>query len=279
MGTLHTIRLGNGSWPFPFAEVPPATQLTIPTNSCATNKVGDLHLLVMGYESVGAGLFLKLRHTVRLANGNWPHPFGDVQAAINQGNIQIAERYDVIACATNQGGDLHLLVIDASLKLWHTVRLANGDWPYPFGDVQAAINQGNIGQISAVACATDQTGDLHVCVRDSNDTLRHTIRLANGSWPYPFGDVQAAINQGNIGQISAVACATDQTGDLHICVRDSTGKLRHTIRLANGDWPHPFGDIEAAINQGNIGQIFDIACATNQAGDLHVCATNGVFIT
>ena len=217
MSTLHTIRLSNGSWPFPFAEVPPATQLTIPTNSCATNKVGDLHLLVMGYESVGAGLYLKLRHTIRLANGNWPHPFGDVQAAINQGNIQIAESYGVIACATNPGGDLHLLVIDGSQKIWHTVRLANGDWPHPFGDVQAAINQGNIGQISAVACATNQTGDLHICVRDSTNNLRHTVRLANGDWPHPFGDVQAAINQGNIGYISAVACATNQAGDLHVC--------------------------------------------------------------
>ena len=160
VSTLHTIRLSNGSWPFPFAEVPPATQLTIPTNSCATNKVGDLHLLVMGYESVGAELYLKLRHTIRLANGNWPHPFGDVQAAINQGNI---------------------------------------------------------GQISAVACATNQTGDLHICVRDSTNNLRHTIRLANGDWPHPFGDVQAAINQGNIGYISAVACATNQAGDLHVC--------------------------------------------------------------
>ena len=105
VSTLHTIRLSNGSWPFPFAEVPPATQLTIPTNSCATNKVGDLHLLVMGYESVGAELYLKLRHTIRLANGNWPHPFGDVQAAINQGNIGYIS---AVACATNQAGDLHV---------------------------------------------------------------------------------------------------------------------------------------------------------------------------
>jgi hypothetical protein len=34
---------------------------------------------------------------------------------------------------------------------------------------------------------------LHVLAIDQNDGLWHTIRTADGSWPFPLGDVQAAV--------------------------------------------------------------------------------------
>ena len=52
------------------------------------------------------------------------------------------------------------------------------------------IRNGNsIGNMADIACATNSAGDLHVLVI-ANSRLYHTIRKADGSWPYPFGDVQ-----------------------------------------------------------------------------------------
>jgi tyrosinase len=50
-----------------------------------------------------------------------------------------------------------------------------------------------IGPTPRVAAACNAQGDLHVLAIDQNDGLWHTIRAADGSWPYPLGDVQAAV--------------------------------------------------------------------------------------
>src|ERR1700733_10193167 len=76
----------------------------------------------------------------------------------------------------------------------------------------------------------------------------------------------------NIGAASGCACATNAAGDLHVLTSSvPEGKIWHTIRRADGSWPYPFGDVEAATS--NIGVNFGhLACATNVAGDLHVLA-------
>ena len=59
----------------------------------------------------------------------------------------------------------------------------------------------------------------------TTQTLWHTIRLADGSWPYPFEDVQAQTDQHDpdIGAIGTIACATNQGNDLHICATKLVG--------------------------------------------------------
>jgi hypothetical protein len=68
-------------------------------------------------------------------------------------------------------------------------------------------------------------------------------------------------------------------GDLHVCVIDANGGLWHTMRLADGRWPAAFGDVQAETRQvgpsPGIGPTPRVACATNQQGDLHVCAIDG----
>jgi hypothetical protein len=56
-----------------------------------------------------------------------------------------------------------------SHSLWHTIRLANGTWPFSFGDVQAQTDQhgSNIGWIEGVTCATNQGSDLHACAANA----------------------------------------------------------------------------------------------------------------
>jgi hypothetical protein len=278
----HTIRKADGSWPLAFGDVQAQTDQHGPDIgqvslvACTTNQGGDVHVLALD------GTNRKLWHTIRLANGSWPYAFGDVQAQTDQHGANIGQ-VNLVACATNQGGDVHVLALDGTnRKLWHTIRLANGSWPYAFGDVQAQTDQHgpDIGQVSLVACATNRSGDLHVLALDATNKLWHTIRLANGSWPFAFGDVQAQTDQhgANIGGVVDVACATNQGGDLHVLALDGKNyKLWYTIRLADGSWPFAFGDVQAQTG-GNIvgGSIENVACATNQGGDLHVCAANGV---
>jgi hypothetical protein len=160
-----------------------------------------------------------------------------------------------VSCATNQQGDLHVLASDQSNGLWHTIRMADGTWPFAFGDVQAATrligsNEG-IGPTPFVACATNQQGDLHVLAIDQNNGLWHTIRMADGSWPFAFVDVQAATrligHNPGIGPTPSVACSVNSQGDLHVNAIDLNGVLWHTIRMANGSWPFAFEDVQSAI--------------------------------
>jgi hypothetical protein len=56
-----------------------------------------------------------------------------------------------------------------------------------------------------------------------------------------------------------------------VCAVTRAGELYHTIRFAaDGHWQDFFGDV--AGQEGNqIGAVAYVGCATNQAGDLHVC--------
>jgi hypothetical protein len=81
-----------------------------------------------------------------------------------------------------------------SSTIWYTERQASGVWPYPFIDVTAKTSQqGPSLDVIFTACAANQAGDLHVLASDVAGKLWHTILLANGSWPFPFGDVQASV--------------------------------------------------------------------------------------
>jgi hypothetical protein len=120
--------------------------------------------------------------------------------------------YYAVACATNAIGDLHVIA-KTDLRIWHTIRLADGSWPYPFGNVDEVTSSGIGENYGAFACATNAAGDLHVITTDfPQGRILHTIPLANGSWPYPFQQLPLP----NIGKLDSVACATNSAGDLRV---------------------------------------------------------------
>jgi hypothetical protein len=170
-------------------------------------------------------------------------------------------------------------------QLWHTIRRADGSWPYPFGDVEGATS--DIGKLWSVACATNLASDLHVLAVNiqgpgppigapyvASNALWHTIRRADGSWPYQFGDAGSLLaHLHDSPPYYAVACATNAIGDLHVIAKTDL-RIWHTIRLADGSWPYPFGNVDEVTSSG-IGENYGaFACATNAAGDLHVITTD-----
>jgi hypothetical protein len=162
-----------------------------PFVACAANSQGDLHICAIDAQG---GLW----HTIRRADGSWPSAFGDVQAQTRLvGPNQGIGPTPSVACATNSQGDLHICAVDGQGGLWHTIRRADGTWPFAFGDVQAQTrlvgpNPG-IGPTPYVACTTNGQGDLHVCAIDAQGGLWHTIRRADGSWPFAFRNVNTAV--------------------------------------------------------------------------------------
>jgi hypothetical protein len=284
-GLWHTIRKADGTWPFPFGDVfaqngriiggpnPPGRFNSV---HIAANVQGDLHVVC----GVGQGVW----HTMRKADGTWPYAFSYVGP-----NPRIY--FFDLAIATNVQGDLHVCGAGGG-SLWHTIRKADGTWPYAFGDVLAQTGLPNLSNYALgdfaypfpnVAIATNSLGDLHVCaIPDQPDGgLYHTIRKADGTWPFPFGDVLAQTGPigPNLRPGNHVAVATNAQGDLHVCMSDHDGStFWHTIRKADGTWPYAFGDVLAQTGRPNVGDdpIFaDVAIATNALGDLHVCFPQG----
>ena len=169
-----------------------------------------------------------------------------------QGNPEIGA-IKFAACASATNGDLHVLALDQTGGLWHTLRNDNGDWPAPRGNVrQVILEQTNtdIGSVSHTACAVTPNGDLHVIALDQTGRLLHTLRNDNGNWPAPWGDVRQVIrDQGNpdVGSLKFVSCTTSNNGDLRVLALDQTGRLLHTLRNENGNWPAPWGDVRQVI--------------------------------
>jgi hypothetical protein len=80
---------------------------------------------------------------------------------------------------------------------------------------------------------------------------------------------------GTPAYISLVAVAVVNE-DLHVCAIDANGggRLYHTVRLADGTWPHPFEDVITAVlvqNPGSIdpGLVSSVKCAA-VFGELHL---------
>lgn len=133
----HTIRFADGSWQ-PFGDV--------------EGQTGDMGDLVQ-VAAAGAGVQLhvcavnaqgRLWHTIRFGDGSW-QPFGDVEG-------QTGDMGDLIAAsaAAVPNGDLHVCMINAQGRLWHTIRFANGPWQ-AFGDVEGQT--GDMGDLRAAAVA------------------------------------------------------------------------------------------------------------------------------
>src|SRR5258708_20355538 len=120
------------------------------------------------------------------------------------------------------------------------MRRANGSYPFAFEDVPGA------SAIRRAACAVDGQGILHVCAMDACGTLWHTVRLANGQWPHPFGNIQDAAGRG-IGPTPHFARPTHTAGDFPGRSLDNTASPLRIIPRAGGKWPKAFCALPAPL--------------------------------
>lgn len=104
-----------------------------------------------------------------------------------------------------------------------------------------------------------QVGDLlHFMTANTDGTLWHAIRIADGRWT-PFGDVENQI--GDSGSYLGLGAAGD-SGSVQFAMGEVTGGLFHTIRNADGSWTGA-GDVKG--QSGDRGHTVDTSCAAAQS--------------
>jgi hypothetical protein len=114
----------------------------------------------------------QLFHTVRFSNGNWSQ-FFDIEGAVGEDKGSFVD----VDC-TSVAGHMHLVALDSSGRLWHTVRLGDtGAW-LPFGDVKNAA--GNPGTISKISAA--QWGGRLFVTAIVGGRIKVTMRRGDDDW-------------------------------------------------------------------------------------------------
>ena len=268
----HTVRAANGTWPYAWGDVlntVPGRRIgPVRWASTAADGKGNLQVLALDAQNT-------LWHTIRLADGTWPSAWGNVQAVMQGNGFPGIGPTPFVAGATDPGGNLHVLALDAQKTLWYTIRLANGTWPSAWGNVQAVM-QGNgfpgIGPTPFVAAATDPGGNLHVLALTEDSRPWHTVRAASGNWPAAWENISALV-QPPLGPLRTISGSANSDGSLQIAVVAADGTLWHTIRAANGTWPNRWGNVQAVMagaGSPEIGPTPAVAVSTDPAGNLHV---------
>ncbi|MGE3287480.1 MAG: hypothetical protein AB7J32_15445 [Pseudonocardia sp.] len=181
------------------------------------------------------------------------------------------------ACAVDAGGNLRFFATTVDGAVLEARRPLDGVWQPRFGNVEAS-STGPPSAATSIACATDRSNNVHVCVTTADGGIFHTIRFANGSWQPFFGNVKS--QTGDPGPATAIACTTDTDNNVHVCVTTADGGIFHTIRFANGSWQPFFGNVKSQT--GDPGPATAIACTTDTDNNVHVCVTTadgGIFHT
>ena len=191
----------------------------------ATDVGNDVHIVVyqLGVFNQNTNTYIppKLHHTILFASGSWHPVWGDMLANVpgTPTNLVISGS----SCA-GIGNELHVVVSDAYTgKLWHTIRLANGDWT-PWGDVMLATMPATA---EVPPDLVNQLPPDFVSQFPFPDSLRPSIR--------PLTIAAAAVSCAGVGP------------DLHVIAVDYyTRFVWHTIRFANGNWT-PWGPATLVI--------------------------------
>jgi hypothetical protein len=231
----HTVRLGpgnplslpEGSWPYPFSWVNPEARGggpeivgPTPVAACATNHQGDVHVIAANREG-------ELYWTLRRGPNNPVGPEGTWAKWINVqsktdplghvlGPVKVDPQHGMsIACATNLQGALHVLVLDAESRLWHTIRHGTSDDPadpapgtwVQWGPVDEQTGPFELTP-SNVTCTCGPGDVLNVFVttrvqsEDTDGTVYFVLRDSVGNWSGVF-NVTDALHLNSAFSVSA----------------------------------------------------------------------------
>ncbi|MFG3052995.1 RHS repeat-associated core domain-containing protein [Kitasatospora sp. NPDC048239] len=213
----HTVQDGDGwqKWRSVFDVVGALSQ---PSQLSLTATASGLEVLTFS-----AG---KLWHTVRMDSGNWQQQgWGDVYTVTGA----LGSASQVAASATASGLEI---MVGAGGRLWHTVRMSNGQWQAQgWGDVYSVT-----GALSGA-----QTGQGQLALANTNDGLQvvaiaqgkpwHVVRNSAGSWSQ-WGDITGAAGQ--VGTPTSVSAA-GLGADLKVLV-SGAGRINQTTRDGTKNW-------------------------------------------
>jgi hypothetical protein len=145
----------------------------------------------------------QLWHSIGDGAGRWDE-LGDVDlqtgtVRTDQTDTEGTDRTIVDAAgATDNKGNLHVLVLADDGRLWHTVRVrATGNWSFLKDLTQPQGPAVNIGKVTAVGAATEGM-TLFVLAATGDKKLHRAIRkpdgqdVAKGKWERPFEQIKPA---------------------------------------------------------------------------------------
>ncbi|GLV55881.1 hypothetical protein KDH_27250 [Dictyobacter sp. S3.2.2.5] len=225
---LHQVVLPSDSI---IADAPISFPHALTSLSCTSDTPGNL-VVALSDSSGGAMLMTRWEPDRYDDIATWSGPIDVKSSAGNPGSVS------AISCASPADNELHVCAVTSDGNLWHTIRHPNGAWD-AFGYVKGQT--GNPGPIHAVACASPNPGEVHICVITSDGRFWHTIRHPNGAWDL-FNT-----RSGFPSPAIAVGCTrTSLAGELQVCIVGQDGSLWHAIRHPNGAWD-PFGWVEGQV--------------------------------
>ena len=158
-----------------------------------------------------------------------------------------------VALAEDCGGRrVHVLVVDAAGRLWHTARRVAGPGREAFSPVTVADRLGGDGPAVGRVAAVVEGGRLQVIVSTTDGEVWHGRRAPDGSWDrfapvaFPGADADADADAGaeaeGPGAARPVTVAAAD-GRVHVLAVEA-GRVWHAVRSADGDWRPSVGAVD-----------------------------------
>ncbi len=243
----HTQRRADGSWG-PFAGLRDRVPFGGPREFYGAACSGARETL----ELVGLGSDGRLYHATCDSEGRWRDHFEAIDTESHRG----PDAFAAAACA-GVGDSLHLVALDESGRLHHTLRDNDSGWQDLRGLSQLYDAP---ARFISIDCAAVWGGSLHVVGLGSDAQLYHTIRFPDGSWQRYFG-VLGGQQHGIAPRFAlSVGCARvgHSLGLVAIC---SDHRLFHSIRTPDGSWRGSFG-MRSGLLAGEPPEFYDVSCAS-----------------
>ena len=187
---------------------------TIGFTACAVGAVGtDMHMIGRTVDVLGINP--TIWHTIWHPDQTW-QAWGNVSQVVGNPGGGPGDGPSNMAI-TGVGDDLHLVSLDGSGTIWHTIRFSDQTWQSPFGNVSEVVGVPD-GYNPFFACAvTAVNDDLHLAAIASGTTgaeptIFQTIRFAEATWQSPFGNVNQIVGDPSGQVFTAVAVAGVDAG-------------------------------------------------------------------
>jgi len=256
-GLWHTIRHADGSWQSAYFSVDSAESnptYTFSDAACAATTTD--------VQAVAVGPAGQLYHTLRDWSGGWQPSFGIIESYVSGA----PGPFKAACCAAAANDDVHVVALDGTGQLWHTVRHSNGSWQSAFVAVPGAA-----GPILAVD-AVHVDDDLIVAVVGSDGWLYTTKRDdAGGSWDGVFDFKPGQPNADGPYKDVAIARVGDNG---HLVAVSQGGLVYHAWFQDNWLWPTWQGSWNSIVAQesNDPAPFGAVTCSLVDGGDLHVTA-------